>query len=1274
MATTNVDAEANDLAQYLRQEEDSENRTPVAASSHKKRREHHQQLKSPSLASILGAPTPSPNRRLLFDRDRDPQRAPFQSLDDLSNHHDRAQSLASDKKERVANSSFISTSSAGDNDNMTPIGKMGVSPIFRSPLTTTKPEKKHGGSSSDARSATSSSGRRRLIDVEKSPSSLTPKHENETGSTSSSLSQKSGRDMDSPIFYLSSDSSDNDDDEEGAEAALYLDEKIAEVEENGVAAGEKGSRRNHASDEQQQEGVEYENITPTNASTASSPLLTSSTTSVKGMSPTLSTTRQFSSSGSPTLARPIQPSCQPLRTFASPMPTFPRVPAPSPISPISPPPPGLQAPAPSTPSVDALISRAHAIHTPDVVEKERIKSWFSDRMLSAVKKFVWQDTQCQDLSGRPGAQQRQQQQHDKISRRGEGREEGYLSTIHKEGDNGGEFLSIADLSDKSASLSLAEVKGKGKAGRGGEVRFHSQTSSISSFFASSSRQIGTNKMDVPVMESAQQLLQQPRWSIYTMEPPVSPPRQLQQHQQQHHHHPKPAERWDGFPTIPRSVQSPPSSTVSSSGDLTKAVSSQAAAAAARAAARAAAVATAAAIAVSSSASSSRERPFSASAAAAVPSSSLSSSFSSSSSCVSAPSLSAAERKKEPEGDSLFSISLPLLTGARRGWGADSACSRHRPELRSGHGQGNEKEDEGRTQVRRRMLALSSTGDDIRRDSESGSSSSSMNGTGMREGRKGNCSNSASSSASLSSRAMVTTAFPTSPKSVLEVLAMASSSPTSFAASLASCSSSISSFRPASSRGQIPFHFSMSSDEEQEQEQEVAEAAERGLSPSRPPPPTARLPHLYSPLQPAASLPQSEEGRKKGLTTHRTFEGLLQESDVEVSRRNSAPSSNSSSFSPSSISSSSTLSPSAPSPSYPNKPTCITTIAATTAARPSPPVMPDVSLPITWREVLVGCAASRELQLRNCRPGPCIVHVAFTFHHQEDEDEEGGEAKREKEGCFHVSSCGKVREKDEEVVGADGILRLLITFLPVHSGLHRATLHLRVGVPVEEGRGAGEGKRGGGREEGMYDVDLVGTATDGEVGTAGGIGGVVKTPLQLEVNFSDRSAKNRYLRRLYPSRKGKDAAVAVGAKSLRISDESPMSPTHSTPTQPSSSNSAFLSSSSGTPGVGFAQTFINFGKQPLGSVNIQRVRLCNPLSAPQLVVLESASLPFVLAHRVIKLRPKAFVKLPLRFVPVHRGEFAVTLRANVHALHGEGQGIKNGGSSRDITLELRGQVE
>jgi hypothetical protein len=214
---------------------------------------------------------------------------------------------------------------------------------------------------------------------------------------------------------------------------------------------------------------------------------------------------------------------------------------------------------------------------------------------------------------------------------------------------------------------------------------------------------------------------------------------------------------------------------------------------------------------------------------------------------------------------------------------------------------------------------------------------------------------------------------------------------------------------------------------------------------------------------------------------------------------------------------------------------------------------------------------------------------------------------------------------------------------------------------EEERGGGGGG-GGRREGGVYDVELAGTATDGGVG---GMGRVGRAPLQRSVNFDDRGVDNREGVKPPATRKTKDKTM------LSASDESSilsMSLTHPPPPQASSSSSA------GSPGVGFGQALVNFGKQPLGSVNMKKVRLCNPLTEPQLVVLEPVSLPFVLAHRVIKLRPKAFVQLPLRFVPVHRGEFAATLRAAVHALHEEeGQVIKKGGSSQSIALELRGEV-
>lgn len=72
-----------------------------------------------------------------------------------------------------------------------------------------------------------------------------------------------------------------------------------------------------------------------------------------------------------------------------------------------------------------------------------------------------------------------------------------------------------------------------------------------------------------------------------------------------------------------------------------------------------------------------------------------------------------------------------------------------------------------------------------------------------------------------------------------------------------------------------------------------------------------------------------------------------------------------------------------------------------------------------------------------------------------------------------------------------------------------------------------------------------------------------------------------------------------------------------------------------------------------------------------------SLPFVLLHRCIHLRPKSFVRLPVRFVPVSSGQFTVTLHATVHPMDDglsdsagfENQHVKKGGTT---SIKSRGK--
>ena len=54
-----------------------------------------------------------------------------------------------------------------------------------------------------------------------------------------------------------------------------------------------------------------------------------------------------------------------------------------------------------------------------------------------------------------------------------------------------------------------------------------------------------------------------------------------------------------------------------------------------------------------------------------------------------------------------------------------------------------------------------------------------------------------------------------------------------------------------------------------------------------------------------------------------------------------------------------------------------------------------------------------------------------------------------------------------------------------------------------------------------------------------------------------------------------------------------------------------------------------------------------------------SLPFVLLHQCIRLRPKSFVQLPVRFIPVAGGAFAFTMHAAVHPMPAGQEGDNKG---------------
>jgi hypothetical protein len=82
------------------------------------------------------------------------------------------------------------------------------------------------------------------------------------------------------------------------------------------------------------------------------------------------------------------------------------------------------------------------------------------------------------------------------------------------------------------------------------------------------------------------------------------------------------------------------------------------------------------------------------------------------------------------------------------------------------------------------------------------------------------------------------------------------------------------------------------------------------------------------------------------------------------------------------------------------------------------------------------------------------------------------------------------------------------------------------------------------------------------------------------------------------------------------------------------------------GVYFKGAMVNFGRVPAGELKDLTLRLCNPnpAGAAAAVRLDDPGAPFVLRHHVVSVRPRAYVKVPLRFAPSARGDFEVVLAA------------------------------
>lgn len=80
------------------------------------------------------------------------------------------------------------------------------------------------------------------------------------------------------------------------------------------------------------------------------------------------------------------------------------------------------------------------------------------------------------------------------------------------------------------------------------------------------------------------------------------------------------------------------------------------------------------------------------------------------------------------------------------------------------------------------------------------------------------------------------------------------------------------------------------------------------------------------------------------------------------------------------------------------------------------------------------------------------------------------------------------------------------------------------------------------------------------------------------------------------------------------------------------------------GVYFRKDSINFGAVTIGSLTRANIELCNATDEQVTVYLGDPMLPYVLLHNEISLRPRAYVRVPLRFLPVEEGDFCNELIA------------------------------
>lgn len=77
----------------------------------------------------------------------------------------------------------------------------------------------------------------------------------------------------------------------------------------------------------------------------------------------------------------------------------------------------------------------------------------------------------------------------------------------------------------------------------------------------------------------------------------------------------------------------------------------------------------------------------------------------------------------------------------------------------------------------------------------------------------------------------------------------------------------------------------------------------------------------------------------------------------------------------------------------------------------------------------------------------------------------------------------------------------------------------------------------------------------------------------------------------------------------------------------------IAASAGTPGLFFKRSEVNFGTVEVGTLTRVKIELCNSTNEEVTVFVGDPQLPFVVLHNEVTIRPRCYVKLPVRFLPV-----------------------------------------